>query len=212
MLASAIARCRQKGAAVHAFATARVGRAPRVRLGPLAAFFFLAFALLLSAEEADARLFRHARSADAARAIGVSEAAFAQRAEDISACVVQPGYPAGSLGDLFSRPGLLGGFAAGFLGAGVFGFLFGHGLIGELSGLPSIFGLISQVALLLAFGWLIWAWWRADKAAAVASPRQLADAYERDREAALPGAAADTNRKSDADGKNSFADKAHLPM
>jgi hypothetical protein len=197
---------------VHAFATARIERVPRVRLGSLVAFFFLAFALLLSAEEAEARLLGHARFADAARAIGVSEPAFASRAEDISPCTVQPVYPAGSLADLFSRPGLLAGFAAGFLGAGVFGFLFGHGLIGELSGLPSILGLVSQFALLLAFGWLVWAWWRADKAAAVASPRQLADAYERDRDAALPGVAADTNRKSDADGKNSFADKAHLSL
>lgn len=182
---------------------------PRVRLGSLATFFFLAFALLSSAEEADARLFRQDRFADAAGAIGVSEPTFAPRTEDISPCVVQPGYPAGSLGDLFSRPGLLGGFAAGFLGAGVFGFLFGHGLFAELGGLPSILGLISQFALLLAFGWLIWGWWRADKAAAVASPRQLADAYERDRDAALLGVA-DTNRESDANGKNSFADKAHL--
>jgi hypothetical protein len=185
---------------------------PRVRLGPLAAFFFLAFALLLSAEESDARSFRHARFADDARAIGVSEPAFAPHGEDISPCVVQPGYPAGSLGDLFSRPGLLGGFAAGFLGAGVFGFLFGHGLFGELSGLPSILGLISQFVLLLAFGWLILAWWRADKAAAVASPRQLADAYERDRDTALPGVAADTDRQSEANGKNSLADKAHLSL
>jgi hypothetical protein len=184
---------------------------PRLRLGSLATFFFLAFALLSSAEEAGARLFRQDRFADAAGAIGVSEPTFAPRMEDISPCVVQPGYPAGSLGDLFSRPGLLGGFAAGFLGAGVFGFLFGHGLFAELGGLPSILGLISQFALLLAFGWLIWGWWRADKAAAVASPRQLADAYERDRDAALLGVA-DTNRESDANGKNSFADKAHLSL
>lgn len=197
---------------MHALATAQIGRVPRVRLGPLAAFFCLAFALLLSADEADARWFRQVRFADAARTIDVSEPAFAPHAEDVSPCVVQPGYPTGSLGDLFSRPGLLGGFAAGFLGAGVFGFLFGHGVFVELSGLPSILGLLSQFALLLAFGWLILAWWRADKAAAVASPRQLADAYERDRDAALPGVAVDTNRQSEADGKNSLADKARLSL
>jgi hypothetical protein len=180
----------------------------------LAAFLLLAFGLLLWAEEADARLVRDARLAEAGRAIGVSEPALAPRAEDFSPRAAQPSYPTGSLGDLFSRPGLLGGFAAGFLGAGVFGLLFGHGLIGELSGAPSILGLTFQFALLLTFGWLIWAWWRADKTAAVSqlSPRQLADAYGRDRDAVLPELGADANRKSDADGKNSFADEAHLPM
>jgi hypothetical protein len=179
---------------VHALAAAPIGIAPRVRwLGPLAAFLFLAFAVLLSAEEADARSFREARFADAGRAVGISEPALAPRPDDIAPCTVQPAYPAGSLGDLFSRPGLLGGFAAGFLGAGVFGLLFGHGVIGELSGLPSVLGLILQLALLLAFGWLIWGWWRADKAAAVGglSPRQLADAYGHMRNEALPAARSD---------------------
>jgi hypothetical protein len=43
--------------------------------------------------------------------------------------------------------------------------------------------LLLQVALLLMLGRLIWTWWRADKAAAMAklSPRQLADAYGRMR-------------------------------
>ncbi len=176
---------------MDASAAAPIGIAPRVRwLGPLAALFFLAFAFLLSADEADARSLREMRFADA-RAIGISEPA--PRTADISPCTVQPAYPAGSLGDLFSRPGLLGGFAAGFLGAGVLGLLFGHGLIGELSGLPSVLGLIFQVALLLAFGWLIWGWWRADKAALGGlSPRQLADAYGHMRNEGLP---ADTPEK-----------------
>jgi predicted lipid-binding transport protein (Tim44 family) len=115
---------------------------------------------------------------------------------------------------LFSRPGLLGGFAAGFLGAGVFGLLFGHGMIGELTGLPSVLGLVFQFTLLVAFAWLIWAWWRADKSAAVAglSPRQLADAYGRERDAVLPEIGADANRKSDADGKNPIADEARLRL
>ena len=102
---------------------------------------------------------------------------------DDSPCAAQPVYPVGSLGGLFSRPGLIGGFAAGFLGAGVLGLLFGHGMIGELSSFPSILGLLLQVALLLMLGRLIWTWWRADKAAAMAkpSPRQLADVYGRMR-------------------------------
>ena len=125
----------------------------------------------------------------------IDKPALAAQQEEISPCAAQPAYPAGSLGGLFSRPGLIGGFAAGFLGAGVFGLLFGHGVIGELSGAPSILGLIFQFALLLALGWLIWAWWRADKAATVAklSPRQLADAYGRARNGGLPDVAADAN-------------------
>jgi predicted lipid-binding transport protein (Tim44 family) len=200
---------------VYASAAARIGIVQRVRwLRPLAALFFLAFGLLLWAEEADARLARDARFADGARAIGLNQAALAAYQEEISPCAVHPPYPAGSLGGLFSRPGMIGGFAAGFLGAGIFGLLFGHGVIGELSGVPSILGLIFQFALLLALGWAIRVWWRADKAAAVAqlSPRQLADAYGRARNEALPEFATDANAGSKVDGENSFADEAHLPL
>ena len=192
---------------MYASAVVRIGIVSRLRwLLPLAAFFVLAFGLLLWAEEADAWLGRDARF-DGVRAVGLSEPAFAADQEEISPCAVQPAYPAGSLGGLFSRPGMIGGFAAGFLGAGIFGLLFGHGVIGELSGVPSILGLMFQFALLLALGWLIRAWWRADKAATVASPRQLADAYERARNDTLPDIAADASG-----GKNSFADGAHLPL
>ena len=200
---------------MYASAAARIGIVQRVRwLRPLAALFLLAFGLLLWAEEADARLARDARFADGARAVGLNQPALAAHQEEISPCAVQPAYPAGSLGGLFSRPGMIGGFAAGFLGAGIFGLLFGHGVIGELSGVPSILGLIFQFALLLALGWLIWGWWRADKAATLAqlSPRQLADAYERARNETFPDFAADPNAGSKVDGKNSFADEAHLPL
>ena len=196
---------------MHASATVRIGRAPRGRwLRWLAAFFFVALGLLLRVDDADARLATDAHFADDGRAIGLSQSALAVRQEEISPCAAQPAYPAGSLGGLFSRPGLIGGFAAGFLGAGIFGLLFGHGLIVELSGVPSILGLLFQFALLFGFGWLIWTWWRADRAAAMAqlSPRQLADAYERDRDEALPEVEAD--HKSDAaEREEIFAGKGH---
>jgi len=198
---------------MHASAAAPIGIVPCVRwLRPLVAVLFFTFGLLVSAEEADARLARDARLAEGARAIGLNQPALAADQEKISPCAAQPAYPAGSLGDLFSRPGLIGGFAAGFLGAGIFGLLFGHGVIGELSGVPSFLGLIFQFALLFALGWLIRAWWRADKAATVASPRQLADAYERARNETLPDLAADPNAGSEVNSKNSFADEAHLPL
>jgi len=199
---------------MDASAAALTGFVPRVRSLPrLVAFLFLAFGILLWAE-ADARSGRGARFFDSERAVGLSAPALFAGQEEISPCAAQPAYPAGSLGDLFSRPGLIGGFAAGFLGAGIFGLLFGHGLIGELSGVPSILGLFFQFALLVALGWLIWAWWRADKSAAAAelSLRQLADAYERDRDAGLPELGDDAHGKPKIDSKNSLADEAHSPL
>jgi hypothetical protein len=111
--------------------------------------------------------------------------------------VTQQIYPGGSLGGLFSRPGLIGGFAAGFLGAGVLGVLFGHGMLGELSGVASFLGLIFQIILIVMMARLIWTWWRVDKVAPFAdlSPRQLADAYGRSRNEVLP----DIDCAADAD-------------
>jgi hypothetical protein len=100
----------------------------------------------------------------------------------------QSTYQSGSLGGLFSRPGLIGGFAAGFLGSGVIGVLFGHGVVGELNGTASILGLVFQLALIVMLGRLIWLWWHDDKAATAGdlSPRQLADAYGHPRHEVLP--------------------------
>ncbi len=63
-------------------------------------------------------------------------------------------------GGWFGRPGLLGGLAAGFLGAGLLGLLFGHGLFGGLGGFASIFGLLLQVALIFFVARLIWGWYQ----------------------------------------------------
>ena len=52
-------------------------------------------------------------------------------------------------GGFFNRPGLLGGLAAGFLGAGLLGMLFGGGMFSGLGGLSSIFGLILDIGLIL---------------------------------------------------------------
>src|ERR1700749_107296 len=66
-----------------------------------------------------------------------------------------PGAQSGGLfnrgGGFFNRPGggLLGGLAAGFLGAGLFGMLFGGGMFSGLGGLSSIFGLILQIVLIV---------------------------------------------------------------
>src|SRR2546423_1031850 len=76
-----------------------------------------------------------------------------------STAAARPATPAPA-GGFFNRPGLLGGLAAGFLGAGLFGMLFGHGLMGGLGGFASILGLILQVALVVIVGMLLWAWWQ----------------------------------------------------
>jgi predicted lipid-binding transport protein (Tim44 family) len=61
---------------------------------------------------------------------------------------------------LFGGRGLLGGLAAGFLGAGLFGMLFGYGLFGGTAGFASIFGLLLQVLLIIVVARLIFVWWQ----------------------------------------------------
>ena len=60
----------------------------------------------------------------------------------------------------FGGRGLFGGLAAGFLGAGLFGLLFGQGLFGGMAGFASIFGLLLQVVLVVIVAGLIFAWWQ----------------------------------------------------
>jgi predicted lipid-binding transport protein (Tim44 family) len=66
--------------------------------------------------------------------------------------------------------GMLGGLAAGFLGAGLFGMLFGHGLIGGLGGLSSLLGLILQIGLIVLVVRLAMSWWQRRNAPAYAGP------------------------------------------
>jgi predicted lipid-binding transport protein (Tim44 family) len=65
-------------------------------------------------------------------------------------------------GGFFNRPGggMLRGLAAGFLGAGLLGMLFGGGLFGGLGGLSSLFGLILQIGLILIAVRLAMSWWQ----------------------------------------------------
>src|SRR3989442_5193328 len=82
----------------------------------------------------------------------------------------QPGSPGMGLpaaagaakGGFFNRPGMgmLGGLAAGFLGAGLLGMLFGGGLFSGLGGLSSIIGLLLQVGLIIIVVRLAMSWWQ----------------------------------------------------
>jgi predicted lipid-binding transport protein (Tim44 family) len=56
--------------------------------------------------------------------------------------------------------GILGGLALGFLGAGLFGMLFGGGFLSGLAGFASILGFIAQIALIAGAGYLLFRWWQ----------------------------------------------------
>jgi predicted lipid-binding transport protein (Tim44 family) len=159
----------------------------------LAAYAAVAAALLLGVEDAGARL-------EGATSFGksglrdfmftpVEASALTTTAVLDHAATGPPANPGGSLGGLFSRPGLVPGFSAGFLGAGLLGLVFGHGLFGGLNGVASLFGLMLQLALLVMLARLIWSWWHGRDAPAFAglSPRQQAEAYLRSRNDLLPG-------------------------
>jgi hypothetical protein len=166
-------------------------------LRSLVAFAAMAVALLLWAEDADARL-------EGGPSVGTSTEGtllappvatpLSVMAANDHVTAAQPPYPGGSLGGLFNRPGLLAGFAAGFLGSGVLGLLFGHGLVGELGSMVSVLGLVFQLALIVLLCRLIWTWWSGRNAPAFAglSPRQLADPYLRSRHEYLPDIEAPT--------------------
>jgi predicted lipid-binding transport protein (Tim44 family) len=65
-----------------------------------------------------------------------------------------------SPGGFFGRSGIWGGLAAGFLGAGLFGLLFGHGMMGGLGGFVSFLGLIFQLGLIALVAMFLWRWFQ----------------------------------------------------
>jgi predicted lipid-binding transport protein (Tim44 family) len=92
-------------------------------------------------------------------------------AQPFNRTFTQPGSPntgaqSGGLfnrgGGFFNRPGggLLGGLAAGFLGAGLFGMLFGGGLFSGIGGFSSILGLILQIVLIVFLVRFAMSWWQ----------------------------------------------------
>ena len=96
-------------------------------------------------------------------------------AQPFNRTMTQPGSPgmaagAANKGGFFNRPGMgmLGGLAAGFLGAGLLGMLFGGGMFGGLGGLSSIIGLILQIGLIIIVVRLAMKWWQRRNATATA--------------------------------------------
>ena len=176
----------------------------------LVAFAALALALLLGPEDADARAgdgLSFGRNADGTVTAPATVPALKLASNDHPAAgQASSQLPSpGSLGGLFSRHGLIGGFAAGFLGAGPVGLLFGHGFVGELGSVASFCGLLFQLALIAMLGWLIWSWWtgRNQPAFSGLSPRQLADPYLRTRHELAPGIEPAAEGDDGASGKHS---------
>ena len=71
-----------------------------------------------------------------------------------------PAAGAAAKGGFLNRPGLLGGLAAGFLGAGLLGMLFGGGFLAGMGSFASILGLILQVVLVIFVARLAFNWWQ----------------------------------------------------
>jgi predicted lipid-binding transport protein (Tim44 family) len=136
----------------------------------------LALPLIAAASSADARIGGGVSSGSrGSRTFSAppSTSTAPNTAQPFNRTITQPsspglGAPAG--GGFFNRPGLLGGLAAGFLGAGLLGMLFGGGMFGGIGGFSSIIGLILQIGLIIFVVRLAMSWWqrRHETAAAYA--------------------------------------------
>ena len=144
--------------------------APRARLivKAMALVLSLALPLMLAVSSADARVgggmslgSRGSRTFSAPPSTSTAPGT----AQPFNRTFSQPGSPGiGSAagGGFFNRPGrgLLGGFAAGFLGAGLLGMLFGGGMFGGLGGMSSLLGLILQIGLIVILVRMAMSWWQ----------------------------------------------------
>ena len=144
----------------------------------IAVVLSLALPLMLAISSADARIggggssgSRGARTFSAPPSTSTAPGT----AQPFNRTMTQPsspgvGAPAPTGGGFFNRPGMgmLGGLAAGFLGAGLLGMLFGGGMFSGLGGLSSIFGLILQIGLIIIVVRLAMAWWQRRHAPASA--------------------------------------------
>jgi predicted lipid-binding transport protein (Tim44 family) len=165
----------------------------RLRLRPLVMIASAVAALALIASDADARVggsrssgSRGSQTYSAPPSTSTAPKAGAPMERTMTqpgqpgAALNRPAAPAAQPGGFFNRPGMgmLGGLAAGFLGAGLLGMLMGHGFLGGLGGLASMLGLLLQVGLVALVAMLAWRWWqrRSQPAHAMAGGPSLRDA------------------------------------
>jgi predicted lipid-binding transport protein (Tim44 family) len=155
---------------------------------PLIAFCALLAVLAVAVVDADARsrVSFGSRGSKTFTAPPTTQTA-PNQARPVERTMAQPSQPATAgtaarpntpapAGGLLNRPGILGGFAAGFLGAGLIGLLLGHGLTGGLGGFASILGLLLQVGLVVGVGYMLWSWWQRRSQPALAGGPSLRDA------------------------------------
>lgn len=169
----------------------------RFRLRPLLALCAIAAVLALGlSDDAAARAGRGFSfgSRGAHTFSAPPSTATAPSARGIERSMTQPGQPGGMfaqrpatspLGGFFKRPGFLGGLFAGFLGAGLFGMLFGHGFLGGLGGFASLIGLLLQIGVVALVGYLVWTWWQRRNQPALASGPALRDYHSGDARSAM---------------------------
>ncbi len=164
----------------------------RFRLRPLVMIAAAVAALAMIAGDADARVGGNRSSGSRGSntySAPPSTSTAPKAGAPMERTMTQPGQPgagvnrsaapAAQSGSWFNRPGMgmLGGLAAGFLGAGLLGMLMGHGFMGGLGGLASMFGLLVQVGLIALVIVMAWRWWqrRSQPAPAMAGGPQLRD-------------------------------------
>jgi len=97
----------------------------------------------------------------------------------------------------FNRPGLFGGLMAGFLGAGLFGLLFGHGFLGGIGGFLSFLGLIFQLGLIAVIAMFLWQWFQRRSQPAFAGPNYR-DSFAATR--SMPGSVGPATSAQSSDG------------
>ncbi len=158
----------------------------RFRFRPLLAFCAMAAIFALAVADADARPRGSFGSRGSQTYSAPPSTATSPSAKPIERSMTQPGTPgataarpstapASPAGGFLSRPGFLGGMFAGFLGAGLLGMMFGHGLTGGLGGFASMLGLLLQIGIVVVIGYLLWTWWQRRSQPALASGPSLRD-------------------------------------